>query len=265
MARARRITLTKAQVASSVGRELLDVLVRITDDGEIELSEVRELQAWLERNERSIENIPAVGWLSEVVGGILADGEITTEEHVELIRAVERVLPLEERATAQVKRLRAADEGVESAIAARHPTDIEPATERQIIFIKKLGGEVSDGLSKDRASFLIDDLLNSRGPSARQRMWLCFWDAKKSESVSRQEISEFIDGFYEADPDRRKAWELWKNENPDASRSNDPGQVVRGQGREYLARVKGKGSGCMAVVGVIFVVALVLAFWALRD
>jgi hypothetical protein len=72
--------------------------------------------------------------------------------------------------------------------------------------------------------------------SPRQSMVVKFWNAPVS--LSGQTVTGWLEEFYKQDPDRKRAWELWKRENPDADRSNDLERVPLGIGKEYLQRAK---------------------------
>jgi len=78
---------------------------------------------------------------------VCEDQKITSEELVEIQLGIERVLPPSTRA--EIKR---------SRLALLPPPLPEPATERQLEFIRILGGTPPSGLSKWDASELIDQL-----------------------------------------------------------------------------------------------------------
>jgi hypothetical protein len=100
--RTRRISLTKAQLRSELGAELLSLCQSVTADGKVAPEEAEGLREWL--GEAAAADLPAASYLKEVVERVLADGQITSEEWRELYRAIEAVLPPEVRRQASVSR-----------------------------------------------------------------------------------------------------------------------------------------------------------------
>ena len=257
MATGRRVTLTKGQLQEQAGSDLLALLVEYCADGELSLGEVDALKGWLELNAEAAAEVPAVGWLAEIVTDVLADGRITREERQDLLVAIERVLPKNERDVAQRNRARAAEHDVAEEppiVMIARPARSDAATERQIQFILSLGGEPTPGLSKRDASVMIDRLLaNNERPSNRQMMVLRFWNRLELAVDGKRAIFAWMDEWYREDGDRRRAWELFKEENGDDGGQSDPSRVEVGIGEEYLRRVKGRGrakasGGCAVLV-----------------
>lgn len=229
---AKRITLTKAQAASQAGAALLSLLVEVTSDGELSLGEVNQLKAWLEQNGDAAD-VPAIAWLRELIGDILSDGRVTQDERVDLILAIERVMPKDHRLLATGRR-RAAE-----ALTEEPEEPPEPATEPQCRYILALGGVVPDGLTKESASDLIDSLLSTgRSVSNRQMMVLRFWNRLDVREGGKRGVSEWMDAWYAEDRDRVAAWSIWKEENGDTGRQDNPEKVPIGVGEDYLRRVK---------------------------
>ncbi len=98
----RRVSLTKSQLRSEHGAELLSICQSATVDGVVTDSEIEELRVWLESSNES--DLPAASLLRDIVGKVIADGSITPVERVDLQRAVESVLPPELRRTAVIAR-----------------------------------------------------------------------------------------------------------------------------------------------------------------
>jgi hypothetical protein len=128
---------------------------------------------------------------------------------------------------------------------------LERPTWRQKLLIDRLGGNMSLNASKYDASILIDRLKRDEWrcekatrlyekegypPSPRQQMVARFWDVPPKRR--KEEASEWQDEFYAQDPDRLKAWELWKKEHRTEEMTDDPGVVPQGIGPEYLKRIK---------------------------
>jgi hypothetical protein len=101
-ARKPRISLSKTQRNTAAGTELLSLCQTVTADGSLSEAEVTEIQHWLDENRSS--DLPAIEFLTGVVGKILADGKVTPEERTELYKAVENVLPPELRREAIARR-----------------------------------------------------------------------------------------------------------------------------------------------------------------
>lgn len=98
------------------------------------------------------------------------------------------------------------------------------ATVRQVQFIKELGGIAEDGITKAEASRYISLLLRKKkpAPSYRQKAVLKFWGKEDWFVKSREEVSDWMDEWYEENPLRAQAWEIWKKENgDDGTQSSD--------------------------------------------
>jgi len=91
-----RVCLTKGDLKTEAGKQLLEMAIRIAIDGKIELAEVKELRRWLVKT-REHSQIPAVGYLHEIMGRVTADGVVDRDEQMELLRAIERVIPTAHR------------------------------------------------------------------------------------------------------------------------------------------------------------------------
>ena len=98
----RRVTLNKSQRDTSAGRELIRLLVELSEDGQVTRDEMERLRAWLEVD-RGID-LPACAFLYEIVDTISADGDITEDELDRLALGIERVLPNDVRISARDKR-----------------------------------------------------------------------------------------------------------------------------------------------------------------
>jgi hypothetical protein len=100
--RTRRISLTKTQLRTELGAELLSLCESVTADGTLAPEEAQGLREWLGESEAA--ELPAASYLRELVERVLADGQITGEECREVYRAVEAVLPPEVRRQATAAR-----------------------------------------------------------------------------------------------------------------------------------------------------------------
>ena len=94
-ARPTRLSVSKADRNTEIGVELLSLLQAVTEDGSVSVDGVSELAIWLSAN-RHVD-MPAIGFLSQIVAQIIADGVVTDEERVALYSAIEKVLPADLR------------------------------------------------------------------------------------------------------------------------------------------------------------------------
>lgn len=225
-------TLRKKHLETASGTEFKALLFRIAEDGRVSADECKELHEWLSAHYSS--DIPAVRFLLDEIEKISADSRQTEAELRYLLTCVLRVLPKADRDKITPK---------ESEPAWKS----DPATKAQQAYILALGGEMPEGATKGEASALIDSLLAEGGTTIvpatnRQRMLLRFWRKEKLAEQGKWAVSEWIDEWNEADPDREVAWALWKNENDDDGEQNNPEIVPIGIGFDYLKVVKSVSS-----------------------
>lgn len=95
MEQKQRTSLTKAQLNSSVGLELLSICQSVTSDGKLADEEIKALHNWI--NSNTAHDLPAIRFLAATIGRVLEDGIITPEERETVAKAIEAVLPTEER------------------------------------------------------------------------------------------------------------------------------------------------------------------------
>ena len=96
------LSLTRKQVQSGPGAELLQLLSEGIEAGWVSDDQIRSLQKWLYAN--SAFAIPAVPFLAKLTDEVLRNGQVTTDERRTLRIAVERVLPPGSRDLAKLKR-----------------------------------------------------------------------------------------------------------------------------------------------------------------
>jgi organic radical activating enzyme len=119
------------------------------------------------------------------------------------------------------------------------------ATEKQIDFIRSLGGNPPRGLSRAGADELIPRLKAEQRekqarenlPTPRQTMVLRFWNRTDLVNASQWDVEQWLNQFYNEDPRRKEAWEVFKKENHDDGSQRDPSWVPIGVGGSYLLRV----------------------------
>jgi hypothetical protein len=147
------------------------------------------------------------------------------------------------------------------------------ATSNQLKYIRDLGGNPPEGITKDDASELIQQLLARNGPTPRQMMILRFWGRMEMAESSKDEVSEWMSQFYTEDPRRKLAWEKFKIENGDDGLQRDPSWVPVGIGGTYLSKAgrvsqtsnlyrQGSGSqksGCTTCIAAVFLVIVIIS------
>lgn len=232
------VALSKKSMATADGTALLTLLERIMADGRLASQEITELSAWLETT-ASTATLPGIHFLREEVTGVLADGAVSEAESRLLIKSILRVLPVTERERAKAKVAEATAR--ERAAAA---TAANLVTQKQLAYIRDLGGTCPENATKWQASEIIDQLVTSR-PTARQQMVLRFWNRLDLSTEGVEGVSEWMDQWYDEDPRRLEAWELWKQESRDDGSRSFTGidRVPLGAGPKYLARVNATQGG----------------------
>jgi anti-sigma factor RsiW len=107
--------LSLAEQSSALGAALLRLCQSATADGRFSPEELAALRQWLADADSA--RMPAARYLRSIVEKVLADGTITPEEYKDIYRAVESILPIEERlqATAARQEAEAADEAAARA------------------------------------------------------------------------------------------------------------------------------------------------------
>ena len=255
--RGRRLSLTKKQLQQESGEALLSLLTEVVSDGKISEDEVRRLRDWIKAAPPS--ELPAVGFLQEAIDEVIADGVISDADRLDIHLAIERVLPVTERAISKevregaseaeappkitrddLRQLALDSEKPEPAVRSRSWRE-DSVTKPQRDFIRSLGGSVTPEMSKGKASDLIEELLGNKPISPRQQMVMRFWGRERQAGEGPREISEWLDEFHAEDPDRKKAWALFKDESEDDGLQGDPMRVRVGIGPQYLERVKRGG------------------------
>jgi hypothetical protein len=91
-----RVYITTAELETEVGKQLLEMSIRIATDGKLDLPEIKELRSWLLSNQGN-ESVAAVSYLQDIMARITADRVIERDELLELHLAVERVIPTSHR------------------------------------------------------------------------------------------------------------------------------------------------------------------------
>lgn len=230
LAKGTRITLTAKQCESPTGKRLIDLILSMCHDGELDLAEVADLHAYLLRDQ---SEIAAVEFLRALTREVLADGALSAAEAHRLKLAFERVVPKEVRGiiSTHLEKI-----GAPNAVrsAGSSAWELDPATSRQIDYIIDLGGTIMPGMTKGEASNLIEDLLERRPPTPRQRMLLRFFDRLDLARSTKDEVSEWVDHLFMQDERHERAWERFKMETRHDPGCQNPTVVPVGAYRNYM-------------------------------
>ena len=140
-----RITLTKTQIETGAGRRLVQLISALADDRVLKAAELEQFRKSLDAPE--FQEFSATLWLKENLDEVLADGYVTRDEYYSVMSAMLRVLPPTIRSDWEA-RMRGGD---------------RPATDRQVDYIRSLGGNVTEGMTVKEASNVISTLLKERG------------------------------------------------------------------------------------------------------
>lgn len=220
-----RVTITKKQLETEIGRKLVNFIKSISIDGKLTEIEINDLNILLAEINQD-QYIPSVIFLKETLTDIFKDGKVDDIEKYNLMNSLCRVLPKEER------------DKITPNIQYTFEQIKDLATDRQKQYIKDLGGNWTSDMTKEEASNLIENLIEKR-PTNRQIMVLRFWNRLDLMDAGIDGVSEWLDEFYGEDIRRREAWELWKQENnDDGGKTHERiNTVLVGIGYEYLNRI----------------------------
>jgi hypothetical protein len=216
-----RVSLTKSQLATPIGNEFLNLLSDIGKDGVLEYEELERLTEFLNNNHEC--GIPGVKYLFDLMIRVCEDQELTSEEFLEIQLGIEKVLPPAIRT-----------EITRSRLALLPEAFPDPATERQLDYIRILGRTPPEGLTKIAASELISQLKQNPPASPRQIMFLRFWGRVDLIKLSRDEISAWMTDFIDEDERRRNAWNRYKRDIGDDGTQRNPEIIPIGIGSKYL-------------------------------
>jgi hypothetical protein len=159
-----RRSLTKTQLETPAGAELLSLCQTITEDGRVSEAEVTALRDWLSRNRDS--GLPSEDFLIATVEEILADGRITHDELEDLHEALETVLPPDLRKGAQGKRREAAAEDRRLAKEQTAAAKEQAAAERERTRPVASYDFMVAGVGHDGRDEIIRDFMDGDDPNA---------------------------------------------------------------------------------------------------
>jgi len=224
----KRVRLTAKQAASPEGRQLLNLILSTIHDGEIELSEIVKLHAFLIHAPASMN---AVSFLRCKTRAIIFDDRIDPAEAYDLKCAFLRVVTKE---VCGVIETHLEDIGAPPRQKREPAWKRHPATERQIAYIIDLGGTPTAEMTKGQASELIEQLLERRPPTPRQIMVLRFFDRLDIMNAGKDVVSWWIDQAFAGVSPAERAWERFKRESGHDLNSLGPEVVPIGEYRKYL-------------------------------
>jgi hypothetical protein len=120
----RQYALSRTQLETVLGAELLSLCQSVTADGRLSPEELEGLRQWLRDAEAA--DIPALGFLRRSIARVLADGRITPEEYREVHRAIEAILPFEARKQALAARQQSESDEAGATREARQASAAAP-------------------------------------------------------------------------------------------------------------------------------------------
>jgi hypothetical protein len=97
-----RVSLSNAQLQEGVGAELYSLCQGMAADGKVSKAEIVALGKWLTDNQNV--PLPGIALLTGTLKRIIADGRMTREESLQLLEAVEQILPPDAQKAAKVAR-----------------------------------------------------------------------------------------------------------------------------------------------------------------
>src|ERR1035437_1953600 len=210
-AKSKRVTLTKAQSESPIGKELIDLLVKITYDDFLNENSAWQLNHWL--NTKKDSEILAIHFLSDIVEKVLGQGQLAAGNLSEIQFAIERVIPKDYRCFIAEKRrmvkeqLPASKAMLESirerggnpppAITRAEAYELKQElyhqpTQKQLEYIRALGGNPTPDLTRCTAMDLIEQLLHSVKATEKQLDFIRSLGGNPPQGLSRAGADELI-------------------------------------------------------------------------
>ena len=284
------IYLSKKVLETEVGKNFLELLIRICEDGVIEQSELEEIQAFLSENEKELpEENPSVEILQEFIKDILSDGKVEDYEYELLLETCLKIIPKRNRDVILLKIRKLKKKAkIEEKQRREEQRILEerrnyPPTRKQFRYLESLGAEAEHveqlkDCSRYEVSNYIDEFLAIRGPGPtnRQSMLLKFWgqDLAKFKTMELDDISDWIDDWVWNGDYRKEAWDKFKVDHPAAAAETGPNGVdlvEHGIGFKYEKKITNQyhgqignssGSGCLVIIlglaGTLLSIAIVL-------
>lgn len=251
-----RPVVTPSQLRAELGTLLLRWLHRIFQPRKLTHEEVQQVEGWL-IDHRSSEFF-RLGFVTEVVEEAILRGSIAESDLLDLYLAVERVLPV--TAWQPV----ADSGGKEISPDPLDPLDPSPAAEQarqkrerwatarmtdsQWKFIEYFRGSISPTSTQGEAAHLITRLLADQPITLRLELMARFWGREFETDEGPREVLAWMEAYLTEDADRKRAWDLFRDEGEAAGFLGDPSRLPSGLGPQYLARIKSGGGGAIPQV-----------------
>jgi hypothetical protein len=261
-----RVSLSRAQLASQAGADLLSLCQAVTSDGSLADEEIKEIQAWL--LEHRTTDLPAISFLIPIVEGILQDGVVTEDEKKQLFVAIERVLPAEIRSISKSARRAVETVAKEVQKVEREKEREEKRNEREkrrpiARFDFMVAGTRYQGRGKiiEKSVSEGDSLILERDPRNRHSKNAIEILTSKGEQIGfvpeddATEIAPLLDAGNRAEATVKKLLTAGRSPLPVVVVSvySDLASPHKSQSK------KSRPSGCMAVIAV-FIVTTVICF-----
>jgi organic radical activating enzyme len=207
----KRVTLTKAQSESPVGKELIDLLVRITYDDLLNENGLWQLSVWL--NTKKDSEITAIQFLSDTFKRVHGQGRLTAGNLSEIQFAIERVIPKDYRQFIAEKRRTVKEQlpaskamlkcicdrggnpppGITRAEAYELKEELyHQPTQKQLEYIRALGGNPTPDLTRFTAMHLIEELLQTVKATEKQLDFIRSLGGNPPQELSRAGAEELI-------------------------------------------------------------------------
>lgn len=169
-------------------------------DAELKSRKQAEFMGFLEREAARLHmNVPTPGAVLETIDSLAEEnpnwgGEMTAEEFAKILKK-------------RYPELRFEWSAEESGVASY--ADDEPATEKQIAYLKVLEVPIPDYLGIRQASDLIDKYKNRMSDGQKRR--LEFYQVKYDPNITREQATALIDAYKLEHPESEEAYQAWKD------------------------------------------------------
>lgn len=199
-------------------------------------------------------DLAPIGFLVETLQEMIAHGAVTVSDFTDLYCALERVVPVTTTRLVAIASRRALPppapppvntSGDWSPEKKPDASAVEPSpgipdwrreriSDAQLEFIKRFCLSLSANATQGEAAGMIERLLAELPLSHRQQVMCKFWTHAPRTDDGPREVLAWMEGFFREDPDRRKAWQLFRLEHRRIARPED----AAGAGPTYLAQIK---------------------------
>ena len=220
--RSRPRPLSAREVLAETAGTLLAALRQGGPDRPFTDEEARRLRDWLALYRAS--ELSKIGFLREALESMVARKTASEADLLDVHLAIVRVVPALADAFDEATQPNWRDERL---------------SEVQMSLVTRSRGSISPLATKGEAAHMLARLFGEQPITPRQAMAMRFWDRDPRPGESPLAISAWLEEFYQEDPDRRRAWNLFW-----AERARDAGEselAADGVGQTYLVRIKQGG------------------------